>query len=233
MEALLTPKSAKRIGLVVATFLLATPLIYPEVLLPQVVLASNAQTGDNQSLVFEIKDPALIQKTLNPNSLSFENLVQNDPLAVKLKAYLESYNSPLAEYADEIIQQPQWQRALAISWVESNYGQHCYNENCSGIGVQPGHPAWRKYNTKLDWFKDMTQLLEKPIYKEKYTTFEKMKGIYVNPGSASWVYGAKTKYAELMSLTKDAQEERELALQDNLLLTSSAASSPLLAQLTK
>jgi len=230
MKALFTLKSAKEIGLISFIFLITLPLIYPEVPLAQIALASDAQTGENQPLVFQIKDPTLIQKLQN-SSLSYQAVVDNDPLVMKLKVYLEEHNSPLAEYADQMILQPQWQRALAISWVESNFGIHCANNNCSGIGVAPGHPAWRKYETKLDWFKDMCQLLEKPIYKEKYTTFEKMKGIYVYPGSNSWVYGAKTKYAELMALTKEAEEEKLAQSQTYPIAT--ALGTIELAELTK
>lgn len=231
MKALLTLKSAKEIGLLVAIFLVTAPLIYPEVILPQVALAEGGQTGKNQPLVFEIKDSSLIQKS--NNSLSYQALIQSDPLVTNLKTYLEDHDSPLAEYADEIIKQPQWQRALAVSWVESNFGRHCYDNNCSGIGVEPGHPSWRRYPTKLDWFKDMTQLLEKPIYKDNYNTFEKMRGVYVHPGSPAWVYGAKTKYAELMSLTMEAEEQKQLAMESGQAFASADIQTPELAQLTK
>jgi hypothetical protein len=55
----------------------------------------------------------------------------------------------------------------------------------------------------------MCKLMEKPIYKDKYTTFRKMKGIYVYPGSEGWVKGAEKKYGELMALTKEATEEKQ------------------------
>lgn len=156
--------------------------------------------------IFEIQNPNLIN-----TSIDFHTLVENDPLSKNLQEYLEEHDSPLAEYATEIVKQPQWQRALAISWVESNFGRFCADNNCSGIGVAPGHPAWRKYPNKLEWFKDMTKLMETPRYKEKYTTFEKMRGIYVYPGSDNWVRGAKQKYAELMALEKNSEEQKTLA----------------------
>lgn len=208
MKALLALKAAcnqHALSVIVALVAL-TPAIYPEITLAAEVPAQR----ENGALVFEINDSSklLAKPVENQNSITFEQITSNDPLAIKLKTYLEAHGSPLAEYSDEIIQQPQWQRALAISWVESNFGRYCADNNCSGIGVEPGHPAWRKYSTKLDWFKDMAQLMEKPIYKEKYTTFEKMRGVYVQPGSASWVYGAKQKYAELMALTAQAENEK-------------------------
>lgn len=194
------------------------------VIYPEISLGASLQTeGKNQPLVFEVKDPKQI--ALKDNSLSMAEVVATDPLTVKLKAYLEKHNSPLAEYADKIPQNPQWQRALAISWVESNFGRRCADNNCSGIGVAPGHPAWRRYPTKYDWFVDMSQLLEKPIYKEKYTTFRQMKGIYVYPGSERWVRGAETKYAELMALTKEAIEERQMLAHANTALPVGTAAT--------
>lgn len=205
MKALLTLKSAKNLSslLGIAALIILTPAIYPEF-----VLAAELQTsGKNQSIVFEINDSSKLFAQ-NQISITIESLKSNDPLISKLEDYLKKHNSPLSIFAPEIIQQPQWQRALAISWVESNFGRFCADNNCSGIGVAPGHPSWRKYPTKLEWFKDMSLLMEKDIYKNKYNTFEKMKGVYVQPGSRSWVYGAKTKYAELMALTAEAENEK-------------------------
>jgi hypothetical protein len=199
MKALFTLKSAISHGSLIAFVALAS--IVPMVQ-PHLVLAAELQTSREPALVFEIKD------FQNQNSISLQQITVNDPLTAKVKEYLEKRGSPLAVYAPEIIKQPQWQRALGISFVESNLGKYCYDNNCSGIGVKPGHPSWRKYETKLDWFVDLNVLLEKPIYKEKYTTFAKMKGVYVQPGSQSWVYGAQKVYDELMEITKQAELER-------------------------
>lgn len=203
MKALLTLKSAIDRSAVVSAALLVSLV---SVVYPEISVASGLQASGQQALVFEIKDPKSILE--NKATLTFDEIVLNDPVVAKLEAYLKKHNSPLAEYAADIVQQPQWQRALAISWVESNFGRRCADNNCSGIGVAPGHPSWRRYPTKLDWFKDMAQLLERPIYKERFTTFKQMRGVYVQPGSDAWVYGATKKYNELMALEKEATEER-------------------------
>ncbi len=186
--------------------LVLVPAVYPHA----VALASQT-SQDKTALIFEIKDPSVLFKKdssdENQKSLSYDDLVNSDPLTIRLHDYLVAHNSPLSPYAAEMVKQPQWQRALAISWVESNFCIHRVDNNCSGIGVAPGHPSWRKYPTVLEWFKDMSRLMETPRYKEKYTTFEKMKGIYVYPGSPSWVNGSKQKYAELMSLTSQALDD--------------------------
>ena len=181
--------------------------IYPE---SQLLAYSEQPAGQNKALVFEIKNSTTIADN---NFLSLNEVVQNDPLAKNLKNYLENLGSPLAQYSEDIVQLPQWQRALAISWVESNMGIHCYNNNCSGIGGAPGDRTWRKYPTQLDWFKDMTLLLEKPLYKEKLITFKQMRGVYVKPGSANWVYGAQNKFDELTELTEQSEQERQTLAQ--------------------
>lgn len=209
MKALFTLKSAINQSTMVA---FAALVSLSAVIYPELALGASLQTqGQDQLTVFEIKDPSVItNKNLQTttNSLTYDQIVASDPYAVRLKAYLEKHNSPLAEYADQMVTLPDWQKALAISWVESNFGIHCADNNCSGIGVAPGHPSWRRYPNKLEWFKDMTALLQKPIYKEKYTTFRQMKGIYVYPGSEAWVNGAQKKYNELMALTADAENEK-------------------------
>ncbi len=204
MKTQFTPRSAIEKSIILGTLISLVFWVYPEAL----VLAHSGEQSmeQKQALVFEIKNPIS-----NTNSINIDQIVESDPLVLNLQTYLENLNSPLSVYAKDIVQQPQWQRALAISWVESNMGIHCYDNNCSGIGVEPGHPSWRKYSTKLDWFKDMTQLLEKPIYKEKFTTFKQMRGVYVQPGSANWVYGAQKKYDELTALTEKSEADRQLA----------------------
>jgi len=215
MKALLSLKSAisQSYTFGIIALALLTPVIYPHY-----ALAAEQQILGQQAQVFEIKisDSSILNQTPKQNYqkfLTIDEVEDNDTLVVALTEYLEKHNSPLSVYSAEMIKQPQWQRALAISWVESNFGRRCANNNCSGIGVAPGHPAWRKYQTKLDWFKDMSALMERPIYKEKYTTFKQMRGIYVYPGTDNWVFGATKKYNELMALTKQAEVDRQLKAQ--------------------
>jgi hypothetical protein len=178
---------------------------------------SETEAEQNQPNL-EVKNLNLKTETAD-KSLTLDAVIANDPLVNNLKLYLEKHRSPLAEFAGEIIKQPQWQRALAISWVESNFCKRHMDNNCSGIGVAPGHKLWRKYETHLDWFKDMSALMEKPIYKEKYTTFQKMRGVYVQPGSANWVNGAQKKYNELIKLTQESEVQKitQISQKNNLL----------------
>jgi hypothetical protein len=115
--------------------------------------------------------------TYNPNEL----LEVREHL---LARYLQDWNSPLAEFADIIAQQPHWKLILAISFAESSLGKKCADNNCSGIGVFPGHPLWRTYNTKGDWAVDLNRLLEK---RYKNQTLKQMCGVYVQPCNPGWL----------------------------------------------
>ncbi len=209
MKALFSLKSAidqssSKIGIIALVMLI--PVIFP-----RLAFAAELQTVGKQNQIFEIKitDSGLLSQSPKQNLLTIETVAQNDPLVIALKQYLKDNDSPLGEYAAEMVKLPQWQRALAISYVESHMGKYCFNNNCSGMGGAPGTPTWRKYQTKLDWFIDLTELLEKPIYKEKYTTFKKMNGVYVQPGSANWINGATKKYNDLIAITSQAEIDRQ------------------------
>lgn len=193
---------------------------------PQQALAAELQTSGQSAQIFQIKieDPTLLDPSQKPNlqnSITIDDLANNDPLTAKLASYLEQNDSPMADEAGKFIQYPQWQRAVAISFVESNFCKKAMNKNCTSIGVAPGDRLWRKYSNYADWMADMSKLMEKPIYKDRLNTFQKMKGVYVVPGSSAWVNGAQKKYDELMALTEQAETDRQaLAQQQNLELAT-------------
>src|SRR5579863_4678883 len=117
MKALFIPWPAKKIGLVIAILILATPWIYPEV-----VLASSLQVnGQNNVQTFQIKNPSLIQNlnqdSEKQNSLTIDAIQQADPLNTDLQAYLQSYNSPLQGYTTQLLQHDNWKTVVAISFV--------------------------------------------------------------------------------------------------------------------
>ncbi len=112
----------------------------------------------------------------------------------KLKAYLAEKGSPFVEISDTIAELPHWKMILAISNSESTMGKRCYNNNCSGIGVAPGHPLWREYPSHKEWAKDLNKLLEK---RYKNWTLERMNGVYNQPGSRNWILASKQVLEEL------------------------------------
>lgn len=112
----------------------------------------------------------------------------------KLKAYLASKNSPFAEdeaALDAFVNSKNMKLMVAISFVESTFGKHCYYFNCSGIGGTP--PTLRKYNSYAEWIVDFDDLLER---RYKDLPPEKFLGLYVQPGSPNWLYGVKQVIAE-------------------------------------
>lgn len=219
MTALSTIKSSINKGTVFGITALVS--LVP-VLVPHTVFAAD-KTLSSPAQVFEIKDRSKLNTkntTVGPvienDLLTIHEIQSADPLTVKLEAYFKKHNSPYAQYAAEIPKVDLWQKSIAISWVESNFCIKAMNKNCSSIGVAPGHRLWRKYDTELDWLKDMSRLMKKPLYSERYNTFEKMRGVYVVPGSDAWVRGATQKYNDLMQITAEAEEEvRQLAQINN------------------
>lgn len=112
----------------------------------------------------------------------------------KLKEYLEEKRSPFVEIVNTIAELKHWKLILAISNSESTLGKRCYNNNCSGIGVEPGHPLWREYENKAEWAKDLDRLIEK---RYKDWTLEEMNGVYNQPGSQNWLLASKQVLEEM------------------------------------
>lgn len=113
----------------------------------------------------------------------------------KLKNYLEDKRSPFAAddaALDAFVASRNMRMMVAISFVESTFGQHCYYYNCSGIGGTP--PSLRKYNSYAEWIQDFDSLLER---RYKDVPPEKFIGLYVQPGSPNWIYGVKKVLREL------------------------------------
>lgn len=220
MKALFTLRSAINQSTIIATVALVSLLsvIYPEISLAAVSLQTQGQNTD--ALVFEIKNSP---QTNTQSSLTYQTVVQADPLPQLVQQYLEQHNSPLAQYSTQIVQQPYWKQALAISYVESNMCIHQVDNNCSGMGGAPGTKTWRKYKTQLDWFVDLNNLLGTPLYTDKCNTFEKMKGCYVQPGSESWVHGTEKVYADLTGLEEQAAEQRLAQNQSPLAVATTEA----------
>ncbi len=112
----------------------------------------------------------------------------------KLKKYLQQKKTPFASVSDTIAEQKHWKLILAISFAESTFGKNCVDNNCSNIGVKPGHPYWRKYASLADWVKDFNSLLER---KYKDYTLEQMNGVYVQPKNPNWLLATRQILQEL------------------------------------
>lgn len=185
-----------------------------------------ANEGQITALVFDINS-----NKSNQNLVSYDQLVQSDPLVNDLLAYLQSKGSPLAD-RDTVIKilshteltngVPVWIRALAISRVESNMCLHEVDNNCSGIGGE----NLKAYDSYADWFDDMSNLLLKPNYQNR--PIEKYLHFYVQPGSLSWLHGVQQTEKDLLALNTQAQQE-SLALANPAPLTA-ASNAVILAE---
>lgn len=152
------------------------------VFLERQVLVAKAQIIDMASPMF--------------GELVVENYEEPDPREIAMnhrklviKRYLESKKSPFAEDSDTITALAEARHTkmiLAISFVESNFGKHCYHHNCSGIGGSV--PNLRKYDSHAEWVRDFDNLLEA---RYKGLPPEKFLGLYVQPGSPNWLYGVR------------------------------------------
>ncbi len=160
--------------------------------------AAQTATEGTPSLVFEIK-PNALESISNPSTVSVETLA-NEELATAVQKYLESKKSPLAPYANQIILEPNWQQALGITFVESNFCAKAANMNCGSVGVAPGHKQWKRFENHFQGFQAVTKLLNKPLYKDKYNTCKKKMGVYVVPGSANWLRGCEKVEREMSVL---------------------------------
>jgi hypothetical protein len=137
--------------------------------------------------------PLLIEE--NRHEPTADELAQKhyEERKAKLKSYLQQKKSPFAKNdstLDAFLQSDNMKLMLAISFVESGMGQHCYKSNCSGIGGSD----IKEYSSHAAWIKDFDSLLER---KYKGLPVEKFLGKYVQPGSANWLAGVKQVLGEL------------------------------------
>lgn len=114
----------------------------------------------------------------------------------QIRDYLISKKSPFADYAGIIAQQSHWQLILAISFAESSWGRNCTDNNCSNIGVKPGHEMWHEYDTYGDWIVDFNKLLDR---RYKDWTLDDMCGVYVKPCNRNWLLATRQVLEELKS----------------------------------
>ena len=172
-------------------------------------LASTNATQD--SLPFEIKlqnnqNLEVLQANAVTNLQNAEDAkLQEQQTAIinqkvyLVRNYLESKDSPLANYTEILLAQPNWKTIIAISNAESTLGKHCYMNNCSGIFGQNG---LKTYDTVPDWIVDMQNLLS-----NRYDgwTLQQMDGIYVYPRSSSWFIATTTVYQDLDQIEQHFQ----------------------------
>jgi hypothetical protein len=108
-----------------------------------------------------------------------------DSRTIILKEYLKQYNSPLVPYAQNFVEiadkyDLDWKLVVAISGVESTFGQQIPNDSFNGWG-------WGIYGDHMIRFSSWTQGIE--------TVSEGLRNKYINTWGAQDVYSIGKIYA--------------------------------------
>lgn len=140
--------------------------------------------------IFFLSQPAFAQEKMAGSSAMLENsLPLADKRVIKLEKFLESYDSPLAEYADKFVESADkygldWKLVPAITGVESTFGKQIPAGSYNAYGWANGAFYFQSWEQSID-------LVSKTL-KEKYLdrgldTPYKMAPIYAPP-SKTWAW---------------------------------------------
>lgn len=195
----------ERLSLVDRTLLIGLLSATMTLLFPHLAGASA-----NDRLVFEINNIQTVKiphySELAVNKSADETLVTEDtgiiPEAPKvnpnveiLKNYLLSKKSPLAEYSEHLLGQPNWKLIIAISQSESNMCKRQLGNNCWGIGGG----NLRKYASFKEGITDANGVIAKYVARGADTPDE-MVLRYVAWNNRNWVKAANQTLGQLNSL---------------------------------
>ncbi len=137
-----------------------------------------------------LSQPVLAQEKIAGGSAVLEDItLQADKRPIKLEKFLESYNSPLAEYAEVFIETADkygldWKLVPAITGVESTFGKQIPANSYNAYGWANGAFSFESWEQSID-------IVSKAL-KEKYVdrgldTPYKMGPVYAPP-SQTWAY---------------------------------------------
>ncbi|OGE82436.1 MAG: hypothetical protein A3B10_03140 [Candidatus Doudnabacteria bacterium RIFCSPLOWO2_01_FULL_44_21] len=126
-------------------------------------------------------------------------------LAEKIQNYLESYNSPLADYAAALITMRNWKTIISLANAESSMCRKypISTANCWGVG---GSNLWDMGDNLAQGIISMNHFLNKyPKGPVKYSqmSFEQMNGFYKQPARDHWVYNNQKIYDELAAIEQN------------------------------
>jgi hypothetical protein len=150
--------------ILVAAFLYAISLLMPnDVLADYLVVGSSAELKSNQ------------EKNISDNRVKV------------LKAFLESYNSPLSIYSKNFIDSADkydldWRLVPAISGVESTFGKHIPANSYNAYGWASGNYIFKSWEESIDI---VSQSLRKDYLNRGATSITKIARWYCPP-STSW-----------------------------------------------
>lgn len=140
--------------------------------------------------IFFLSQPAFAQEKIAGGSAMLEN---SFPLAdnrvTKLKKFLESYDSPLAEYADKIVESADeygldWKLVPAITGVESTFGKNIPAGSYNAYGWANGAFYFQSWEQSIDL---VSQTLKEKYLDRGLDTPYKMGPVYAPP-SKTWAW---------------------------------------------
>lgn len=172
-----------------------------------------AEAKTSSSLVFDIGNHYAYMQQLQKSAKQFyqqqtllKELEKQNKLAARLKAYLVSQRSPLADYASVLVKQNNWKKIIALSNAESTLCRKypTATANCWGVG---GSDLWDMGSNLGEGVVSMNNFLNnhplKSSVKYSQMSFERMNGLYKQPPADHWVYNNQAVYDDLSALEKN------------------------------
>jgi hypothetical protein len=160
------------------------------------------EAGDHTQYLSELENAASLQYR---HEAAVQKLRQQLRLAAGLEDYLKARRSPLADYAETIIQQNNWKKIVALANAESSLCKKYIEKtaNCWGVG---GSNLWDLGDDLGEGVAAMNRFLNtapsKSPIKYAQMNFDQMNGLYKQPAREHWVYNNLIVYNDLTALEK-------------------------------
>ncbi len=162
-------------------------------------VVAEAPPPDNVRLVMpskpEIKPPVAAQKPQKKAIGGSHGIKANNTISeATLAEYLRKNNSPLADYAGEILKSPYWSTIIGICTIEElkcSINPHSSN-NFWGLGPGIRYPSIPAGLEAINAFLAKAET--------KHPTIESLNGWYNQPGSANWLNTVVSTKLKLESL---------------------------------
>lgn len=130
------------------------------------------------AIVFFSKEIVVVPDIANPV------VIQQDNTYTKVKAYLDSKQSPLSGgEVSLLVQQKHWKLLVALMGIESQFCRRQIAYNCFGVG---GDSAYRHYNNFSESILDADALITRWQERGRWLTVADMNGHYVQPYNENW-----------------------------------------------
>jgi hypothetical protein len=132
--------------------------------------------------------PVMAVSEAGPSGVFKSTIYSTDQRVVKLQAYLESHNSPLAPYADVFVEKADqyglldWKLVAAISGVESTFGKAIPYNSYNAYGWANGKYSFSSWEESIDV---VTKTLKFNYMNKGLDTVEKIAPVYAPP-STTW-----------------------------------------------